>query len=156
MAIRNDGAEPALQGRSLRAARTQCSSSEPTILQTAAVRISTALMSESGQKHELPRRSIGVRFAPNKQTPTARAQCDAMCHKRTRALQKRNLINHLVSELLKTQRHVKAERFGSPAGAWPLQPGFCYPAPLPSRKRSRCLWSQVRKSWQYFSKHNER
>jgi hypothetical protein len=33
MAIRNDGAEPALQGRSLRAARTQCSSSEPTILQ---------------------------------------------------------------------------------------------------------------------------
>ena len=33
MAIRTDGAEPALQGRSLRAARTQCSSSEPTILQ---------------------------------------------------------------------------------------------------------------------------
>jgi hypothetical protein len=33
MAIRNDGAEPALQGSSLRAARTQCSSSESTILQ---------------------------------------------------------------------------------------------------------------------------
>jgi hypothetical protein len=112
MAIRNDSAEPALQGRSLRAARTQCSSSEPTILQTAAVRISTALMSESGQKHELPRRSIGVRFAPNKQTPTARAQCDAMCHKRTRALQKRNLLNHLVSELLKLKWHFESERLG--------------------------------------------
>jgi hypothetical protein len=33
MAIRTDGAEPALQGRSLRAARNQRSSSEPTILQ---------------------------------------------------------------------------------------------------------------------------
>ena len=77
------------------------------------------------------------------------------CHKRTHAPQQKSSLNHLVSELLKTQRHVKAERFGSPAGAWPLQPGFCYPAPLPSRKRSRCLWSQVRKSWQYFSKHNE-
>jgi len=70
MAIRNDGAEPALQGRSLRAARTQCSSSEPTILQPLrSVRerllqcgISTALMSESGQKHALPRRTIAVRF----------------------------------------------------------------------------------------------
>jgi hypothetical protein len=42
MAIRNDGAEPALQGRSLRAGADACSSSEPTILQpfdqTAAVR----------------------------------------------------------------------------------------------------------------------
>jgi hypothetical protein len=31
-------------------------------------------------KPALPRRSIAVRFRPNKQTPTARAQCDAMCH----------------------------------------------------------------------------
>jgi hypothetical protein len=31
------------------------------------------------QKPALPRRSIAVRFRPNKQTPTARAQCDAMC-----------------------------------------------------------------------------
>ena len=51
MAIRTDGAEPALQGRSLRAARTQRSSSEPTILQRFdqfECGISTALMSESG------------------------------------------------------------------------------------------------------------
>jgi hypothetical protein len=32
-----------------------------------------------GQKPALPRRSIDVRFAPNKQTPTGRVQCDAMC-----------------------------------------------------------------------------
>ena len=36
-----------------------------------------------GQKHELPRRSIAVRFAPNKQTPTRRVRCDAMCQKRS-------------------------------------------------------------------------
>jgi hypothetical protein len=36
-------------------------------------------MSESGQKPALPRRSIGVRFALNKQTLTERVQCDAMC-----------------------------------------------------------------------------
>jgi hypothetical protein len=35
-----------------------------------------------GQKHELPRRSIGVRFALNKQTLTERVQCDAMCQNR--------------------------------------------------------------------------
>jgi len=37
-------------------------------------------MSARGQKHELPRRSIGVRFALNKQTLTERVQCDASCH----------------------------------------------------------------------------
>jgi hypothetical protein len=36
-----------------------------------------------GQKPALPRRSIGVRFAVNKQTLTGRAQCDAMCHEPT-------------------------------------------------------------------------
>ena len=36
-------------------------------------------MSARGQKPALPRRSIAVRFAPNKQTPTERVQCDAMC-----------------------------------------------------------------------------
>ena len=44
-------------------------------------------MSEMGQKHELPRRSIAVRFAPSKQTLTERVQCDAMCQKRTNAVQ---------------------------------------------------------------------
>jgi hypothetical protein len=39
-------------------------------------------MSLMGQKHELPRRSIAVRFAPNKQTPTRRVRCDAKCHYR--------------------------------------------------------------------------
>ena len=34
-------------------------------------------MSEMGQKHESPRRSIDVRFALNKQTPTGRVPCDA-------------------------------------------------------------------------------
>ena len=34
-------------------------------------------------KPALPRRSIAVRFRPNKQTPTARAQCDAMCQEPT-------------------------------------------------------------------------
>jgi hypothetical protein len=42
-------------------------------------------MSELGQKHELPRRSIAVRFAPNKQTPTRRVRCDAKCHFQTGA-----------------------------------------------------------------------
>ena len=32
-----------------------------------------------GQKPALPRRSIAVRFAPNKQTLTEQVQCDAMC-----------------------------------------------------------------------------
>ena len=45
------------------------------------------LWSESGQKPALPRRSIGVRFALNKQTLTERVQCDAMCHKATYAVQ---------------------------------------------------------------------
>jgi hypothetical protein len=44
-------------------------------------------MSEMGQKPALPRRSIDVRFAPNKQTLTERVQCDAMCHYRTLAVQ---------------------------------------------------------------------
>ena len=37
------------------------------------------LMSEMGQKPALPRRSIAVRFALNKQTLTEWVQCDAMC-----------------------------------------------------------------------------
>jgi hypothetical protein len=40
-----------------------------------------------GQFHTLPRRSIAVRFAPNKQTLTELVQCDAMCHNRTHAPQ---------------------------------------------------------------------
>jgi hypothetical protein len=36
-------------------------------------------MSARGQKHELPRRSIAVRFNLNEQTPTGRVQCDAVC-----------------------------------------------------------------------------
>ena len=36
-------------------------------------------MSEVGQKPALPCRSIGVRFALNKQTLTERVQCDASC-----------------------------------------------------------------------------
>ena len=39
------------------------------------------------QKPALPRRSIGVRFALNKQTLTERVQCDAMCQKLTNAVQ---------------------------------------------------------------------
>jgi hypothetical protein len=41
------------------------------------------VMPGSGQLHVLPRRSIGVRFALNKQTPTERVQCDAMCQNRS-------------------------------------------------------------------------
>jgi hypothetical protein len=48
-------------------------------------------MSARGQKPALPRRSIGVRFALNKQTLTERVQCDAMCHKPTYAVQQRKL-----------------------------------------------------------------
>ena len=39
-------------------------------------------MSQTGQKPALPRRSIDVRFAPNKQTPTERVQCDVMVESR--------------------------------------------------------------------------
>ena len=49
--------------------------------------ISVSAMSVVGQKHELPRRSIAVHFAPNKQTPTRRVRCDAKCQKRNNALQ---------------------------------------------------------------------
>jgi hypothetical protein len=41
------------------------------------------VMPGSGQKPALPRRSIDVRFAPNKQTLTERVQCDAMCQEQT-------------------------------------------------------------------------
>ena len=44
-------------------------------------------MSVQGQKPALPRRSIDVRFALNKQTLTERVQCDAMCQNLTHALQ---------------------------------------------------------------------
>jgi hypothetical protein len=44
------------------------------------------------QKPALPRRSIAVRFALKKQTPTERVQCDAMCQDRTHALQQTNPI----------------------------------------------------------------
>jgi len=37
------------------------------------------LTSAMGQKHALPRRSITVCFALNKQTLTERVQCDATC-----------------------------------------------------------------------------
>jgi hypothetical protein len=46
-------------------------------------------MSQMGQKHALPRRSIAVRFALNKQTLTERVQCDAMCQNRTHAPQQK-------------------------------------------------------------------
>jgi hypothetical protein len=36
-------------------------------------------MTAQGQKPALPHRSIDVRFAPNKQTPTERVQYEAMC-----------------------------------------------------------------------------
>ena len=66
MAIRNDGAEPALQGRSLRAGAdavlvertddfTTLRSVRERLLQCG---ISTALMSESGQKHALPHGNV--------------------------------------------------------------------------------------------------
>ena len=56
-------------------------------------------MTATGQKHELPRRSIAVRFAPNKQTLTERVQCDAMCHKATCAVQQKvRLFDHLVGD----------------------------------------------------------
>ena len=61
-------------------------------------------MSEMGQKPALSRRSIAVRFAPNKQTLTERVQCDAMCQNRTDAPQQTThavtrliLFDHLVS-----------------------------------------------------------
>jgi hypothetical protein len=50
----------------------------------------------SGQKHELPHRSIDVRFAPNKQTLTERVQYDAMCQKRNHAPQQNPSLDYLV------------------------------------------------------------
>jgi hypothetical protein len=44
-------------------------------------------MAEMGQKPALPRRSIAVRFASNKQTPTGRVQCGVRCQDRTHAAQ---------------------------------------------------------------------
>ena len=46
------------------------------------------------QKPALPRRSIAVRFAPNKQTPRRRVRCDAKCQKLTRAVQQ---IHHSIT-----------------------------------------------------------
>ena len=117
MAIRNDGAEPGAGADAVLVERTD----DFTTLRSVRERllqcgISTALMSESGQKHELPRRSIGVRFALNKQTPTARVQCDAMCHFRTHAVQQTScvgcddLLDHLVGEREERGRDGKTER----------------------------------------------
>ena len=53
-------------------------------------------MAALGQKPALPRRSIDVRFALNKQTLTGRVQCDAMCQLRTHAPQQKQLFDHLV------------------------------------------------------------
>jgi hypothetical protein len=52
--------------------------------------ISARFTAALGQKPALPRRSIGVRFALNKQTLTERVQCDAMCHNRTNAPQQKS------------------------------------------------------------------
>ena len=70
-------------------------------------------MSEMGQKPALPRRSIGVRFALNKQTLTERVQCDAMCHNPTYAVQQTNwLLDHLVGTREQHRRQGEAERLG--------------------------------------------
>ena len=63
MAIRNDGAEPGAGADAVLVERTD----DFTTLRSVRERllqcgISTALMSESGQKHALPRRTIAVRF----------------------------------------------------------------------------------------------
>ena len=56
-------------------------------------------MTATGQKHELPRRSIAVRFNLNEQTPTGRLECGAMCHFRTHAVQQGSgLFDHLVGD----------------------------------------------------------
>ena len=68
-------------------------------------------MSLMGQKPALPRRSIAVRFALNKQTPTGRVQCDAMCHKATYAAQQGpSLFDHLVGEREQLCRKFEPER----------------------------------------------
>jgi hypothetical protein len=77
------------------------------------------LTSESGQKHELPRRSIAVRFALNKQTPTEPVQCDAMCQNRTNAPQQTThavawiiLFNHLVGGGEHSWQNFEPKRLG--------------------------------------------
>ena len=70
-------------------------------------------MSQMGQKPALPRRSIGVRFALNKQTPTARAQCDAMCQDLTHAPQQdSSSFDHLVGDGEQRRGHLDAEHMG--------------------------------------------
>jgi hypothetical protein len=44
------------------------------------------------QKHELPRRSIAVRFNLNEQTPDRRGFYDAMCQEPTYAAQQKTFI----------------------------------------------------------------
>jgi hypothetical protein len=48
---------------------------------------SAPVMSELGQKHALPHRSIAVRFALNKQTLTERVQCDVCASSGPHAVQ---------------------------------------------------------------------
>ena len=68
-------------------------------------------MFEMGQKPALPRRSIAVCFRPNKQTPTARAQCDAMC-------QERSSLDQLDS-IISSARSGSAEGVGRPIASRP-------------------------------------
>jgi hypothetical protein len=70
-------------------------------------------MSLEGQKHELPRRSIGVRFALNKQTLTERVQCDAMCQKLTDAVQQKPSLDYIVGAQQNRRWQFNADCFGS-------------------------------------------
>jgi hypothetical protein len=71
-------------------------------------------MSQMGQKHELPRRSIAVRFASNKQTPAGRVNATLCATSGPEQVQQTEqaLLDHFVGANEQSGWHSQAERLG--------------------------------------------
>jgi hypothetical protein len=72
-----------------------------------------------GQKPVLPRRTFAVRLHPNKQTPTGRVECGAMCQEPTYAVQQIwSLLDYLVGVLQDRRGHREADCLSGPEDCW--------------------------------------
>jgi hypothetical protein len=65
------------------------------------------------RRRDAPQSSLHVRFASDSDRSAASPRNDAMCHKRTHAVQQGALFDHLVGAGEQRWRHVEAEPLGS-------------------------------------------